>query len=208
MHSWLGQVILFSYFPVHSSDHTQGTGGTVAGTGQYLKSMNEDIYIAIADPDGSGLFNKVISVFSFHSIHLTSRRQVKHGVMYDGKESEGTKRRHQVDTVVEGMYACITFPVGCTFNISPRGINRMTRNIALALPRINDAFRCVDNSLYFCLSIAVLRVTDAEAVAMSRYLVKNDGFFLGSSSACNLMACVKLVKQMGWTHGKTIVTIL
>lgn len=31
--------------------------------------------------------------------------QVKHGVMFDRKESEGTKRRHQVDTVVEGMYA-------------------------------------------------------------------------------------------------------
>lgn len=33
--------------------------------------------------------------------------QVKHGVMFDRKESEGTKRRHQVDTVVEGMYAFI-----------------------------------------------------------------------------------------------------
>ena len=30
-------------------------------------------------------------------------QKVKHGVMYDSKEREGTKRRHQVDTVVEGM---------------------------------------------------------------------------------------------------------
>lgn len=30
--------------------------------------------------------------------------QVKYGVMYDRREAEGTKRRHQVDTVVEGMY--------------------------------------------------------------------------------------------------------
>jgi cysteine synthase A len=52
------------------------------------------------------------------------------------------------------------------------------------------------------------RISDAEAVAMARYLVKNDGLFLGSSSACNLMACVKLVKQMGWSEDKTIVTIL
>lgn len=36
-----------------------GTGGTVAGVGQYLKSKNEDILIAIADPEGSGLYNKV-----------------------------------------------------------------------------------------------------------------------------------------------------
>lgn len=43
---------------------------------------------------------------------------------------------------------------------------------------------------------------------MSRYLVKHDGLFLGSSSACNLVACVKLVRKMGWNEGQRIVTIL
>ena len=60
---------------------------------------------------------------------------MKHGVMYDHKESEGTRRRHQVDTVVEGI-----------------GINRLTKNIELALPVIDDAFRCViqlDSPLFF-----------------------------------------------------------
>jgi cysteine synthase len=52
------------------------------------------------------------------------------------------------------------------------------------------------------------RVTDVEAVAMSRYLVKHDGLFLGSSTACNLVACVKLAKRKGWTKGQTVVTIL
>ncbi|KAF4567252.1 hypothetical protein EYR40_006249 [Pleurotus pulmonarius] len=129
-----------------------------AGVGQYLKSMNEDVIVALADPEGSGLYNKV-----------------KYGVMFDRKEAEGTKRRHQVDTVVEGI-----------------GINRLTNNIELALPIIDDAFR----------------ITDAEAVSMSRYLVHNDGLFLGSSSACNLVACVKLARQMGWKDGERIVTIL
>lgn len=63
-----------------------GTGGTLAGTGQYLKSKKKDLLVALSDPEGSGLYNKV-----------------KHGVMFDRKEAEGTKRRHQVDTVVEGM---------------------------------------------------------------------------------------------------------
>ncbi|KAG1753339.1 tryptophan synthase beta subunit-like PLP-dependent enzyme [Suillus lakei] len=129
-----------------------------AGTGQFLKSMNEEVQVVLADPEGSGLYNKV-----------------KHGVMYDRREAEGTKRRHQVDTVVEGI-----------------GINRMTNNIDLAIPIIDDAFR----------------ITDVEAVAMSRYLVQNDGLFLGSSSACNLVACVKFVKKMGWREGHTLVTIL
>jgi len=37
--------------------------------------------VVLADPEGSGLYNKI-----------------KFGVMFDKKESEGTKRRHQVGT--------------------------------------------------------------------------------------------------------------
>lgn len=39
--------------------HHLGTGGTVAGTGHYLKLMNPEVTIIISDPDGSGLYNKV-----------------------------------------------------------------------------------------------------------------------------------------------------
>ncbi|KAL5528722.1 CYS12 [Sanghuangporus sanghuang] len=135
-----------------------GTGGTIAGTGKYLKDMDDNVLVVLSDPEGSGLYNKI-----------------KYGVMYDAREKEGTKRRHQVDTVVEGI-----------------GLNRLTNNFDLAIPIIDDAFR----------------ITDAEAVAMSRYVMLNDGFFLGSSSACNLFACVKLAKKMKWSKGERIVTIL
>lgn len=47
--------------------------------------MNSNIKVVLADPTGSGLFNKI-----------------KYGVMFSREESEGTRRRHQVDTVVEG----------------------------------------------------------------------------------------------------------
>jgi cysteine synthase A len=43
---------------------------------------------------------------------------------------------------------------------------------------------------------------------MARYLVKHDGLFIGSSSACNLVACVRLVKKMGWHGGERIVTVM
>ncbi|KAI0338299.1 PALP-domain-containing protein [Trametopsis cervina] len=135
-----------------------GTGGTISGIGQFLKSINEDVRVVLTDPEGSGLYNKI-----------------KFGVMFDMKEAEGTKRRHQVDTVVEGI-----------------GINRLTKNMEFGLSIIDDAFR----------------VSDAEAVAMSRYLVQHDGLFLGSSSACNLVACIKLVKKMRWKEGQKVVTIL
>jgi hypothetical protein len=95
--------VRLSFCLSHELNPKPGTGGTVAGVGRYLKSMNEDVYVAIADPEGSGLFNKVTLTGTSLIIADPHSRQVKHGVMYDRKESEGTKRRHQVDTVVEGM---------------------------------------------------------------------------------------------------------
>ncbi|WWC60179.1 uncharacterized protein I303_102744 [Kwoniella dejecticola CBS 10117] len=133
-----------------------GTGGTVAGTGMFLKKALPDLKIVLSDPEGSGLYNKV-----------------KYNVMFDLKESEGTKRRHQVDTVVEGI-----------------GESLITQNFALGVDIIDDAYR----------------ISDEEAVAMSRYLVSHDGLYLGSSSACNLVACVRLAKTL--SKGSRIATIL
>ncbi|GAA5830203.1 hypothetical protein JCM5353_003693 [Sporobolomyces roseus] len=59
------------------------------------------------------------------------------------------------------------------------GLNRITRNLRQALPIIDDAYR----------------VTDSEALSMSRHLALNDGLFLGSSSAVNLVASVKLAQK-------------
>ncbi len=136
--------------------------------------------------------------------------------MFDPKEAEGTKRRHQVDTVVEGMYVPSASPLD---------------RISGVLMRVHGAVASIDlqrtwkwdyqssatlfgpsnyAAIHLCYSwgIHITSVTDAEAVAMSRYLVRTDGLFLGSSSACNLVACVKLAKKMGWKDGETIVTIL
>jgi cysteine synthase len=63
-----------------------GTGGTLAGVGHYLKPRIPKMRLVLADPQGSGLFNKV-----------------KYGVMYSSLEAEGSRKRHQVDTIVEGV---------------------------------------------------------------------------------------------------------
>ena len=99
------------------------------------------------------------------------------------------------------------------------GLNRITKNISLALPFVDDAFRYVFSTCVAAALTSRRRVTDSEAVSMSRYLVKHDGLFLGSSSACNLVACVKLIKAMDWGYAdpyrnedgeekKVVVTIL
>ncbi|GAB4829112.1 hypothetical protein Ancab_018775 [Ancistrocladus abbreviatus] len=68
------------------------------------------------------------------------------------------------------------------------GINRLTQNFLMA--QLDGAFRG----------------TDKEAVEMSRFLLKNDGLFLGSSSAMNCVGAVRVAQVLG--PGHTIVTIL
>lgn len=90
-----------------------GTGGTISGVARYLKEeakMGDAVRIVLADPQGSGLFNKV-----------------KYGVMYSPTEREGTRRRQQVDTMVEGI-----------------GITRITENFEAGRELIDDAVRITD----------------------------------------------------------------
>lgn len=87
-----------------------GTGGTIAGVSRYLKEKNRDIKVILADPQGSGLANRI-----------------NYGVMYDTVEKEGTRRRHQVDTLIEGV-----------------GLNRLTWNFQQAENYIDYAERITD----------------------------------------------------------------
>ena len=64
------------------------------------------------------------------------------------------------------------------------GIDRMTANFAAGLEHIEAAFR----------------VSDREAVAMARQVLEKDGFFIGSSSAVNLHAAVKVAERLGPGH--------
>ena len=121
-----------------------GTGGTISGVGQFLKARcKKPPKIVLADPQGSGLYNRV-----------------KYGVMFSNTEQEGTRRRQQVDSIVEG--------IGC---------NRVVANFEAGRDIIDDA----------------IRVTDEQALAMGRFLVENEGIFVGSSSAVNCKSSVIMV---------------
>ena len=90
-----------------------GTGGTISGVAKFLKESAQlpRLRVVLADPQGSGLYNKV-----------------RHGVMYASTEREGTRRRQQVDTIVEGI-----------------GINRITENFEAGRELIDDAVRVTDD---------------------------------------------------------------
>ena len=51
-----------------------GTGGTISGVGQFLKSVKRGIGVVLADPEGSGLYNKVSS--GACADHYSSRHRV------------------------------------------------------------------------------------------------------------------------------------
>ncbi|KAL8819958.1 MAG: hypothetical protein Q9223_001727 [Gallowayella weberi] len=87
-----------------------GTGGTIAGVARLLKPKLPDLRVVLADPQGSGLFNRI-----------------KNGVMFNALEKEGTRRRSQVDTIVEGI-----------------GINRITANFEAGRELIDDAIKVTD----------------------------------------------------------------
>src|ERR1700733_7926844 len=83
---------------------TLGTGGTISGISEYLLPRLPELKVVLADPQGSGLYNKI-----------------KYGVMYSPTEREGTRRRHQVDSLIEGI-----------------GLNRLTHNFEIGSSRIHD----------------------------------------------------------------------
>ncbi|KOS19168.1 Cysteine synthase 2 [Escovopsis weberi] len=93
-----------------------GTGGTISGVARFLKleAKMDALRVVLADPQGSGLFNKI-----------------KYGVMYSSTEREGTRRRQQVDSVVEGV-----------------GVNRVTHNLEAGRDLIDDAVKVSDEQAY------------------------------------------------------------
>ena len=120
-----------------------GSGGTLAGTGLFLKQKNQDIKIGLADPGGSALYE-----------------YYAHGAL----KAEG-------NSVSEGI-----------------GQGRITANLDGAP---------VDMPL---------RVSDQEALPILFSLMRDEGLYLGGSSAINVAGAVQMAREMG--RGHTIVTIL
>ncbi|KIW17044.1 hypothetical protein PV08_04235 [Exophiala spinifera] len=133
-----------------------GTGGTLSGVAMALKEQLDNVKIVLADPQGSGLYNKV-----------------QHGVMFHSLEREGTRRRDQVDSIVEGI-----------------GLTRSTANFEQGRELIDEA----------------VKITDAQAKNMARWLVEQDGIFVGSSSAVNCVGALQTAIKLG--PGHSVVTIL
>lgn len=121
-----------------------GTGGTLAGTGAFLKEQNPNVQIVLADPLGSALYNYVTT---------------------------GTATMTPGPSITEGI-----------------GNSRVTDNL-------NGA--AID---------AAIQVLDQDMVALVYTLLRDEGWFFGSSTGINLCAAAQQAKRMG--PGHVIVSIL
>lgn len=80
----------------------------------------------------------------------------------------------------------------CDTIVEGVGINRLTLNMRKGLSAVTHSYR----------------VSDMEAVHMSRYLIEHDGLFIGSSSALNCCALVKAVRDGTFPPGSRVVVML
>lgn len=149
-----------------------GTGGTIAGVARFLKPRLRDLTIVLADPQGSGLFNRI-----------------KYGLMFDTLEKEGTRRRSQVDTVVEGI-----------------GINRVTANFEAGRELIDDAIKVTDEE-----ALAMARwLAEKDGIfvgsSSSANCESDDDIILQCCLTRKGVAAVRFARQIG--PGHRIVTIL
>ena len=104
--------------------------------------------------------------------------RVNFDILYTDEMRESTLRRHRYDTIVEGVGLC-----------------RLTHNFAQALKE-----SCKIDIAY--------TISDQAAVTMSRWLLNREGLFLGSSSALNCCAALRLAKEKDLGPDKTIVLLL
>ena len=70
------------------------------------------------------------------------------------------------------------------------GLDRITHNFTLELVDVDGSHKAIDDAV---------RVSDQEAVDMTHWLLENEGLFVGSSSAMNIVGAVRIA--MGGSVG-------
>jgi len=148
-----------------------GTGGMIAGVATFLKERSPATRVVLADPPGSALFSRL-----------------KFGVAYANQQKERGVRLHRYDTLAEGI-----------------GLDRITANLAKAISAPSGGGgagkkgrkrRRGGGGGNAALIDGAVQVTDQEAVDMAHWLLRNEGLFVGSSSAMNVVAACRVARRL------------
>ncbi|KAK1264940.1 hypothetical protein QJS04_geneDACA010462 [Acorus gramineus] len=177
-----------------------GTGGTISGTGKYLKTKNPAVKVIYVEPAESPLISgDSLLLASTIRIFKEKQDQKKHeavaaniGTPCSGHES--SRRLTLYDTVGMNVFAmCAWTPnAGCG---SPG-----KHNIQGIGPPI------IPTTLDKSIIDEVITVTTEEAMSHARRLAKEEGLLVGISSGAALAACLKVARRRE-NKGKMIVTI-
>ncbi|KAJ1410752.1 tryptophan synthase beta subunit-like PLP-dependent enzyme, partial [Ochromonadaceae sp. CCMP2298] len=153
---------------LHAFVMSAGTGGTIAGVSRYLKARDRRIRVYLADPYGSSLLSKV-----------------RYNVCFAPQQTERTLKRHRYDSVVEGVgLDRVTANFNMAFELQPGGSTTTTNTNSNTNANPNPS---IDGG--FC-------VSDQEAVDLAHWLLREEGLFVGSSSALNLAAAVRAAREI------------
>lgn len=96
--------------------------------------------------------------------------KIKYGVAFASEQAERSLRRHRYDTLAEGI-----------------GLDRITANFARGCESSSEQGPVIGEAV---------RVNDQEAVDMAHWLLREEGLFVGSSSAMNVVGAVRVAMDM------------
>ncbi|CAI5960888.1 unnamed protein product [Closterium sp. NIES-64] len=155
-----------------------GTGGTLAGTGKYLKERKAGVRVGMVDPMGAAMFS-YYSTGTLEAHGSSISEGIGQGRITGNLQGWGLPER-------EG--GCVDF---CSV-------------LAAAAPHVYPA--CHSTCPCCCLPPRVQQVEDAEALPVVYDLLRYEGLCVGLSSGINVAGAMRLARAMG--PGHTIVTVL
>jgi cysteine synthase A len=154
-----------------------GTGGLAAGLSTFLKEQDSGISVVLVDPPGSSLFLRVTQ-----------------GVAFSDKEME-----------VQEQHLFLFFFFLFFFLSKQEKGKRKRRQVDTICEGIGITGRLTENFSQAQIDTAV-QCSDQECVDMARFVLNHEGFFIGSSSAANLVGLVKAARLV--PPGSRLVTLL
>ncbi|KAK1286664.1 Cysteine synthase [Acorus calamus] len=155
-----------------------GTGGTISGTGKYLKTKNPAVKVIYVEPAESPLISGD-SLLLASTIRIFKEKQ-------DQKKHEAVRGPQILAHHAQAM--------------SPVGGSPGKHNIQGIGPPI------IPTTLDKSVIDEVITVTTEEAMSHARRLAKEEGLLVGISSGAALAACLKVARRRE-NKGKMIVTI-
>ncbi|CAI5515242.1 unnamed protein product [Closterium sp. Naga37s-1] len=173
-----------------------GTGGTLAGTGKYLKERKAGVRVGMVDPMGAAMFSYYNNgTLEAHGSSISEG--IGQGRITGNLQGWGLPER-------EG--GCVDFCCQVTASPPPTHTLSSSTFSLLAAAAPSRMWPTRHQHLSLLCPRPVWQVEDAEALPVVYDLLRHEGLCVGLSSGINVAGAMRLARAMG--PGHTIVTVL